>query len=69
MTAADIIQLLDGDTVVARFLELPLTTVNSWKRFNHIPEWRKPKVLEMAMSKGVALSTDDFPTPAERVAA
>lgn len=68
MKAADIIQILGGDTAVARAIGAPLSTVNSWKRFNFIPEWRQPKLLELANQLDKALSTADFPTTDERVA-
>ncbi len=46
---------------VARDLALPFTTVSSWGRKNHVPEWRQPALLRLAVEKGVALSTADFP--------
>lgn len=67
MTAADIIQKLGGDAPLARALGAPLTTVNSWKRANFIPEWRQPKLLELAAQTDVALSTADFPTVTDRI--
>jgi hypothetical protein len=69
MTALDIIKSLGGVMQVARDLGLPFTTVSSWGRSNHIPEWRQPKLLELAVTKSIALSTDDFPAPKTRVAA
>lgn len=67
MKAADIIQRLGGDSELARSLGVPLTTVNSWKRANFFPEWRQPKLLELANQLDIALSTADFPTRDERV--
>lgn len=67
MTAADIIQKLGSDTAVAKAIGAPLSTVNSWKRWNFIPEWRQPKLLELANQLNAPLSTADFPTPDERV--
>jgi hypothetical protein len=52
---------------VARDLAVSFTTVSGWVRANQIPEWRQSNVLELAMRKGVALSTADFPTTEERV--
>jgi hypothetical protein len=67
MTSKDIIQSLGGVMQVGRDLNIMFTTVSGWVRANHIPEWRQSKLLELAMRKGVALSTDDFPTTDERV--
>lgn len=67
MRALQIIELLGGVTAVHRHLNVPLTTVSSWGRSNQVPEWRKGKLLELARLHGVALSTADFPAPAERV--
>jgi hypothetical protein len=67
MTALDIIQALGGVTAVSRHLNVPLTTVSSWGRANQIPEWRQAKMLELANTLSVALSTADFPSPDDRV--
>lgn len=69
MTASEIIKRLGGVTAVSRHLGVPLTTVSSWGRFNSIPQWRQTRLLELASSTGLHLSTADFPTPDERVAA
>jgi hypothetical protein len=69
MTALDIINRLGGVCAVARHLSVPVTTVSSWGRFNAIPQWRQTKLLELANSLNITLSTADFPDPAERVAA
>jgi hypothetical protein len=69
MTAKQIIDSLGGVTAVAKALGVPLTTVSSWGRFNQIPLWRQPKLLELAAANGEALSTADFPPPEDRVAA
>jgi hypothetical protein len=67
MTALEIINELGGVMQVSRDLAVSFTTVSSWGRANQIPAWRQPKVLELAVEKGVALSTSDFPSPEERV--
>jgi hypothetical protein len=69
MTAQDIIIRLGGVTAVSRQLGVPLTTVSSWSRFNAIPQWRQTKLLELANSLNVTLSTADFPEQKKRVAA
>lgn len=67
MTALDIIQLFGGVTKLSVRLGIPLTTVSSWGRSNHIPDWRRAKLLEFAATDGVNLSATDFPER-ERVA-
>jgi hypothetical protein len=69
MTALDIIQKLGGVTAVSKQLGVPLTTVSSWGRNNRIPEWRQSKLLDVANTLNVALSTADFPLPEDRQAA
>jgi DNA-binding transcriptional regulator YiaG len=69
MTARQIIEALGGTTAVAKALGAPVSTVNSWERFNQIPSWRQPKLLELAVGSGVVLTTTDFPPPEDRVAA
>lgn len=67
MTASEIIQQLGGVMQVARDLGVSFTTVSSWGRCNQIPEWRQPKLLELAMTKNASLSTADFPARDERI--
>ena len=67
MTALDIIKRLGGVTAVSKQLGVPLTTVSAWGRFNQIPTWRQPKLLELAAATSEALSTADFPSTDERV--
>lgn len=67
MAVSDIIAMLGGDNVVRLAIGAPLSTVNSWKRHNNVPEWRKHKLLELAVRKGVPLSTGDFPTKDQRI--
>lgn len=75
MTASDIIALFStgdgvpheaGRTELSKAMGAPLSTVSSWGRFNYIPAWRQPQILELAARRGIALSTADFPTEAER---
>lgn len=67
MKASDIIALFDGPTRLSETLGLPLSTVHRWGRANFIPEWRQPKLLELAASRNLALSTTDFPTTGDRI--
>lgn len=66
-TAADIIDALGGSAAISRETGFPLTTIESWKAANFIPEWRKAPLLALAKKMKVALSGDDFPPrPARR---
>jgi hypothetical protein len=69
MTAVDIIQRLGGVMQVSRDLGLRFTTVSSWGRANHIPAWRQPALLRLAVEKSVPLSTADFPAKPLRLTA
>lgn len=66
MKASDIIARFGSIADLARELGVPMTTVSSWGRFNYIPAWRQPKLLEIAAARGLQLSTTDFPTPEDR---
>lgn len=66
-TANSIIDALGGTSAVAGELNLTPSVVHGWRRSNFIPLWRQPSVLAVAVKKGVALSTVDFPSVAERV--
>lgn len=61
MTAIDIIQRLGGVMQVARDLGVPFTTVSAWGRKGHIPEWRQPAIMRVALEKNLPLATTDFP--------
>lgn len=67
MTASDIIARFGTIADLARDLGVPMTTVSSWGRSNYIPDWRQPKLLELAAARGVALSTTDFPNSEARI--
>jgi hypothetical protein len=67
MTASDIIARFGTIADLARDLGVPMTTVSSWGRANYIPDWRQPKLLELAACRGISLSTTDFPSEDERV--
>jgi hypothetical protein len=61
MSVPEIIGLLGGSSAVARYTGWPVTTVDSWQKGGHVPEWRRGKLLEMAVAEGKSLSTTDFP--------
>lgn len=67
MTAVEIIHMLGGDTAIAEATGWPSRTINAWKPANFIPEWRRTKLIELAILKGLSLSTSDFPSPSERI--
>jgi hypothetical protein len=66
-TASDIIETLGGSAAVARETGFPLTTIESWKAANFIPEWRQQSLLDLALRLNKPLSTTDFPAKADRI--
>ncbi|MFC3793656.1 helix-turn-helix domain-containing protein [Sphingobium agri] len=58
-TASDIIAALGGTSAVARELELPPSTVSSWKTGARIPKWRMQGINSLAARLGVDLSNID----------
>lgn len=72
MTADDILSLFAEHPEIgtlsafAKLVPAPLTTVSSWKDWNQVPHWRKPRLLELAAQFGIPLSATDFPAPEER---
>lgn len=67
MTASDIIARFGTIADLARDLGVPMTTVSSWGRSNYIPDWRQPKLLELAAARSIPLSTADFPSSDARI--
>ena len=53
-SASDFIDALDGSTAVAALLDLPATTVASWKSRNSIPVQHWSALIQSAEAKGVA---------------
>jgi hypothetical protein len=53
-TASEVIEKLDGSTIVAARLGLPATTVASWKIRGSIPPEYWLKLTRLAAEKGVA---------------
>lgn len=60
-TADQIVEALGGSANIARETGIPLTTIESWKAANFIPDWRRETLLSLAMRKEKPLSTADFP--------
>lgn len=61
-TAPEIITALGGTSNVARELELPPSTVSSWKTGAGIPKWRMPGIQALAERLGIDL--EDIHSPA-----
>lgn len=60
-TARHIIDRIFGGTRSAsRLLELPPSTIQSWKVAGHIPAWHQPDVLEKGQAAGYPISEADF---------
>jgi hypothetical protein len=68
MTATEIVKLLGGDMAIARATGWGQSTINSWKKLNSIPEWRRAELLRLALTLNLPLSATDFPTRDERIA-
>lgn len=67
LTAEDIIERLGGAKKLSDELDIPLTTVASWKPVNFIPKWWQRPLLEVAHKLEIQLSTQDFPTVEQRL--
>ena len=67
-SAAHIIAALGGTSAVARELDVPASTVSSWKSGGSIPRWRMAGITSLAKSLGVDLdvvgATDNAPASA-----
>jgi hypothetical protein len=66
MTVSAIIEQFGGTSAFAGAMGVPISTAHSWKAKGYIPEWRQPKVLELALERKLDISAADFP---EKVAA
>lgn len=53
--------MLGGSSAIARYTGWPVTTIDSWQSKNHVPEWRRHKLLEMALTQNKPLGATDFP--------
>jgi hypothetical protein len=67
MTVCAIIDLLGGSKSVSDYTGWPYTTVDTWREVNQVPDWRKGKLLEMAVALDKPLSATDFPSASERL--
>jgi hypothetical protein len=68
MQVSEIIRSFGGLTRLSTLLGVPTSTVHSWQSINYIPAWRQPKILELAATQGIALSTADFPDKSKAAA-
>jgi hypothetical protein len=66
-TADHIINALGGSATISREERIPLTTIESWKAANFVPDWRQDTLLNRAKKRRIAITAADFPTPAERI--
>lgn len=68
-TVANIIEDLGGTSAVANAHTPPLavSTVDSWKRSNFIPKWRRPELQRIAEGMGKSLADNDFPPKDQRL--
>lgn len=69
MTVSDIMDKFGGLSAFAANIGVPVSTAHSWKTNNYIPEWRQAAILSLALDRGIALSTADFPPAKARKAA
>lgn len=60
-TARDIIDTLGGSAFVSTKTGFPLTTIESWKTANFIPEWRQSALLALAKREKKLIRPEDFP--------
>lgn len=60
-TASDIIDALGGSAALSRDTGFPLTTIESWKAANFIPEWRQPAILAVAAERKPVVRIKAFP--------
>ena len=69
MTVSDIIELLGGVKAVSEDTGWPYTTVDSWRDAGSVPDWRRAKLLEMALVNDKPLRATDFPDRPQKAAA
>lgn len=67
-TVPDIIDALGGSAALARETGFPITTIESWKAAEFIPDWRRAPLLEVAKAKKVKLTERCFPPRPKREA-
>lgn len=60
MDIKDLIVALGDTTAVARALQEPVTTVQSWKTAGRIPRWRQASVVALAITLGVDISDSEL---------
>ncbi len=57
-----LIEKFGGINSMARALNIPPTTVQSWKNKNNIPNWRFPNIIITARKNNIDISEFDFLT-------
>ena len=63
MHAKDIIDLFGGQTALATMVGKGQSTVGYWARTGIVPARWQPRLLELALEKGISLSPNDFMGP------
>lgn len=61
MTVPEIISLFGGTSSLALAIDVPVSTVDSWRANNYIPRWRQSLILDLALRENRPLSATDFP--------
>jgi hypothetical protein len=69
MTAEEIVDAFGGTSKLATALNVPTSTVHSWRENDFIPEWRQPRIVALALERKVALAATDFPPKKPRASA
>lgn len=69
MTVSEIIEMFGGTSAMARELDTPVTTVDSWKGAHFIPRWRQGQILDAAHRLNLPIAPTDFPDRPEKQAA
>jgi hypothetical protein len=69
MTVSDIISHFGGTSELARLLDVPISTVDSWRAKDFIPRWRQAEVLDLAHRHNKPIAATDFPPRKKRQAA
>lgn len=66
MTVSDIIAHFGGTSELARLLDSPVSTVDSWKAANFVPRWRQAHILDLAHRLSKPIAPTDFPDKAAK---
>ena len=59
-TAAEIINALDGSTTVSALLNVPMTTIASWKARNSIPAQHWTAIIRLMQARGKKVTLEQL---------